>query len=39
MLLAAYDGVSSGGTAMTVDYARKCGVKIRRLGFEKKKRA
>ena len=39
MLLAAYDGVSSGGTAMTLDNARKCGVKVRRLGFEKKKKA
>ena len=38
MLLAAYDGVSRGGTAMTVDYARKSGVKVRRLGFERKKR-
>ena len=39
MLLAAYDGVSSGGTAMTLDNARKCSVKVRRLGFEKKKKA
>lgn len=36
MVLAAYDGRSGGGTAMTVEYARKRGVKVRRLGFEKK---
>ena len=35
MVLAAYDGSGTGGTAMTVEYARKRGVKVRRLGFEK----
>lgn len=31
MVLAAYDGSHSGGTAMTVDYARQRGVKVRRI--------
>ena len=38
MLLVAYDGTSQGGTAMTVDYAHKRGVKVRRLRFEDTKK-
>ena len=34
LVLAAYHKGSTGGTAMTVDYARKQGVKVRRLSFE-----
>ena len=31
-LIALWDGRQSGGTAMTVRYARKCGVPVHRLG-------
>lgn len=34
VVLAAYDGYSGGGTAMTVEYAHKTGKKVCRLPFE-----
>lgn len=34
MILAAYDGYSNGGTAMTLDYAHRKGRKVRRLSFD-----
>ena len=37
LILAAYDGHSRGGTSMTIDYAHRKKVKVRRLGFSQPK--